>query len=140
MPRVRALAASRYDQLGTGFPQIPDVLTRTASSNRIQAGDTFVLNGILRQTNLDKMKLGGFRTLRDTPGIPIVGSFEAQIDRSRNQAHELLVFITPRLTTSSSPVGLPTVKQLWERRKRKPGTPDGVPQPVTDPAGGGAGA
>ena len=120
---------------GAGFPQIPDVLTRTASSNiLIQAGDTFVLGGILQDDLRQDER--GIPYLRDTPGI-------GWLFRGKNRSQtkdELLVFITPRLTTSSSPVGLPTVKQLWERRKRKPGTPDGVPQPVTDPAGGGAGA
>jgi type II secretory pathway component GspD/PulD (secretin) len=120
---------------GAGFPQIPDVLTRTASSNvLIQAGDTFVLGGILQDDLRQEER--GIPYLRDTPGI-------GWLFRGKNSSQtkdELLVFITPRLTTSSSPVDLPTAKQLWERRERDPGTPNGVPQPVTDPAGGGAGA
>ena len=106
---------------GAGFPQIPDVLTRTASSNvLIQAGDTFVLGGILQDDLRQDER--GIPYLRDTPGL-------GWLFRGKNRSQtkdELLVFITPRLTTKSSPVGLPTAKQLWERREREAGNPAGT--------------
>ena len=106
---------------GAGFPQIPDVLTRTASSNvLIQAGDTFVLGGILQDDLRQDER--GIPYLRDTPGL-------GWLFRGKNRSQtkdELLVFITPRLTTKSSPVGLPTAKQLWERREREAVNPAGT--------------
>ena len=103
---------------GAGFPQIPDVLTRTASSNvLIQAGATFVLGGIL-QDDL-RQDESGIPYLRNTPGI---GWLFKGNNRSQTK-DELLVFITPRLTTGVSPKGLPTAKQLWEGRSREAETP-----------------
>ena len=120
---------------GAGFPQIPDVLTRTASSHvLIKAGDTFVLGGILQDDLRQDER--GIPYLRDTPGI---GWLFRGKTRSQTK-DELLVFITPRLTTSSSPAGLPTAKQLWERRERDAGTPSIAAPPAADSAGGAAGA
>lgn len=114
---------------GAGFPQIPDVLTRTASSNvLIQAGATFVLGGIL-QDDL-RQDESGIPYLRNTPGIGWL--FKGN---SRSQTKdELLVFITPRLTSGVSTKGLPTAKQLWEGRSREAETP-----PATEAVTGGAG-
>lgn len=100
---------------GAGFPQIPDVLTRTASSNiLIKAGDTFVLGGIL-QDDLRQDETG-IPYLRNLPGF-------GWLFRGRNRSKtkdELLVFTTPRLTAGVSPVGLPTAQQLWEKRSHRP--------------------
>ena len=119
---------------GAGFPQIPDVLTRTASSNvLIQAGATFVLGGIL-QDDL-RQDESGIPYLRNTPGI---GWLFKGKNRSETK-DELLVFITPRLTTGVSTKGLPTAKQLWETRPREtetqPATESNGPNAVTGGAG-----
>lgn len=101
---------------GAGFPQIPDVLTRTASSNiLIKAGDTFVLGGIL-QDDLRQDETG-IPYLRNLPGF---GWLFRGKNRSKTK-DELLVFTTPRLTAGVSPVGLPTAQQLWEKRSRRSG-------------------
>ena len=117
---------------GAGFPQIPDVLTRTASSNiLIKAGDTFVLGGIL-QDDLRQDETG-IPYLRNTPGL---GWLFRSTNRSKTK-DELLVFTTPRLTAGVSTAGLPTAQQLWDRRSREPGvtSPGGMP-----PAAGAAAA
>jgi type IV pilus assembly protein PilQ len=91
-----------------------------------------VLGGIL-QDDLRQSE-SGIPYLRNTPGV-------GWLFRGKNRSQtkdELLVFITPRLTTSSSPAGLPTAKQLWEKRERDAGTPAGAPSTAetTDPAAG----
>ena len=100
---------------GAGFPQIPDVLTRTASSNiLIKAGDTFVLGGIL-QDDLRQDETG-IPYLRNMPGF---GWLFRGKNRSKTK-DELLVFTTPRLTAGVSTAGLPTAQQLWEERSHRP--------------------
>ncbi len=114
---------------GAGFPQIPDVLTRTASSNiLIKAGDTFVLGGIL-QDDLRQDETG-IPYLRNLPGF-------GWLFRGRNRSKtkdELLVFTTPRLTAGVSPVGLPTAQQLWEKRSHR--RPDATASDRLPPAAG----
>ncbi len=101
---------------GAGFPQIPDVLTRTASSNiLIKAGDTFVLGGIL-QDDLRQDETG-IPYLRNLPGF---GWLFRGKNRSKTK-DELLVFTTPRLTAGMSTAGLPTAQQLWQKRSQRPG-------------------
>jgi type IV pilus assembly protein PilQ len=106
-----APASVRPTGSGSSFPLIPDTLTRTASSNvLIQAGNTFVLGGIL-QDSIDQSETG-FPYLRDTPGL-------GWLFRSRGNSRlksELLVFITPKLVAGVSTTAMPTAQQLWENR------------------------
>jgi type II secretory pathway component GspD/PulD (secretin) len=99
---------------GSSFPLIPDTLTRTASSNvLIQAGNTFVLGGIL-QDDVNQQETG-LPYLRDTPGL-------GWLFRGRNNSRvksELLVFITPKLVAGVAPTALPTAQQLWENRAKE---------------------
>lgn len=99
---------------GSSFPLIPDTLTRTASSNvLIRAGETFVLGGIL-QDDVNQQETG-LPYLRDTPGL-------GWLFRGRSNSRvksELMVFITPKLVASVTPVSLPTAQQLWESRAKE---------------------
>jgi type IV pilus assembly protein PilQ len=108
---------------GSAFPQIPDELKRTASSNvLIKAENTFVLGGILQDDLRHEER--GIPYLRDTPGL-------GWLFRGRNNSHrkdELLVFITPKLAPGTSTTGLPTAQQLWESRPR-----EAAPPPVVQP-------
>ena len=92
-------------------PSIPDVLSRTTTSQvLIRAGATFVLGGIL-QDNLDRRE-SGIPYLRHAPGIGWLFRGEA----GRRTKDELLIFLTPKIVAGVSTANLPPARQLWEGR------------------------
>jgi type IV pilus assembly protein PilQ len=84
-----------------------DELNREAVANvLVRDGETIVLGGILKDTSQDLES--GVPYLKD---IPILGwLFKNQ--RLQKDFEELMVFITPRLTSAGS-TNLPTAEQLW---------------------------
>jgi type II secretory pathway component GspD/PulD (secretin) len=72
----------------------------------VKDGETIVLGGILKDTSQDAET--GVPYLKD---IPVLGwLFKNQ--RVQKDFEELMVFITPRLTSAGS-ANLPSAEQLW---------------------------
>ena len=92
---------------------IPDELNREAISNvLVRDGETIVLGGILKDTAQDSES--GVPYLKD---VPILG-WLFKNRRWQKDFEELMVFITPRLTSAGSE-NLPTAEQLWRDQMRK---------------------
>lgn len=92
---------------------IPDELNREAISNvLVRDGETIVLGGILKDTAQDSES--GVPYVKE---IPILG-WLFKNHRWQKDFEELMVFITPRLTTAGSE-NLPTAEQLWRDQMRK---------------------
>jgi len=96
---------------------IPDELNREAVANvLVKDGETIVLGGILKDTSQDSES--GVPYLKD---IPVLGwLFKNQ--RVQKDFEELMVFITPRLTSAGSE-NLPAAEQLWREQMKQ--TEDG---------------
>ena len=92
---------------------IPDELNREAIANvLVKDGETIVLGGILKDTSQDSES--GVPYLKD---IPVLGwLFKNQ--RVQKDFEELMVFITPRLTSAGSE-NLPAAEQLWREQMRQ---------------------
>ena len=92
---------------------IPDELNREAVANvLVKDGETIVLGGILKDTSQDSES--GVPYLKD---IPVLGwLFKNQ--RVQKDFEELMVFITPRLTSSGSE-NLPAAEQLWREQMQR---------------------
>jgi type IV pilus assembly protein PilQ len=92
---------------------IPDELNREAVANvLVKDGETIVLGGILKDTSQDAES--GVPYLKD---IPVLGwLFKNQ--RVQKDFEELMVFITPRLTSAGSE-NLPTAERLWRDQLSK---------------------
>ena len=89
---------------------IPDELNREAVANvLVKDGETIVLGGILKDTSQDSES--GVPYLKD---VPVLGwLFKNQ--RVQKDFEELMVFITPRLTSAGSE-NLPAAEQLWREQ------------------------
>ena len=101
--------------LGTQSPGsvIPDELSREAVSNvLVRDGETIVLGGILKDTSQESE--GGVPYVKD---IPIFG-WLFKNHRWQKDFEELMVFITPRVTSGGSE-NLLTAEQLWRDQMRK---------------------
>ena len=84
-----------------------DELNREAVANvLVKDGETIVLGGILKDTSQDSES--GVPYLKD---IPVLG-WLFKSHRVEKNFEELMVFITPRLTTAGSE-NLPTAENLW---------------------------
>jgi type IV pilus assembly protein PilQ len=92
---------------------IPDELNREAIANvLVKDGETIVLGGILKDTSQDSES--GVPYLKD---VPVLGwLFKNQ--RVQKDFEELMVFITPRLTSAGSE-NLPAAEQLWREQMRQ---------------------
>ena len=92
---------------------IPDELNREAVANvLVKDGETIVLGGILKDTSQDSES--GVPYLKD---IPVLGwLFKNQ--RVQKDFEELMVFITPRLTSAGSE-NLPSAELLWREQMRQ---------------------
>jgi len=90
-----------------------DTLTRNAEANvLVRDGDTIVIGGILKDTAQESVS--GVPFLKD---LPVLGwlfkSWQTQKD-----LEELVVFITPRITSAGSE-NMPTAEQLWREQMKK---------------------
>ena len=86
---------------------IPDELNREAISNvLVRDGETIVLGGILKDTSQESES--GIPYLKD---IPVLG-WLFKSHRWQKDFEELMVFITPRVTSAGS-ANLPSAEQLW---------------------------
>jgi type IV pilus secretin PilQ/predicted competence protein len=104
---------------------IPDELNREAVSNvLVRDGETIVLGGILKDTSQESER--GVPYLKD---IPVLG-WLFKSHRWQKDFEELMVFITPRITSGGSE-NLPAAEQLWREQMKK--TEGGKPssQPTT---------
>ncbi len=92
---------------------IPDELNREAVANvLVKDGETIVLGGILKDTSQDSES--GVPYLKD---IPVLGwLFKNQ--RVQKDFEELMVFITPRITSAGSQ-NLPAAEQLWREQMKQ---------------------
>ncbi len=92
---------------------IPDELNREAVANvLVKDGETIVLGGILKDTSQDSES--GVPYLKD---VPVLGwLFKNQ--RVQKDFEELMVFITPRLTSAGSE-NLLAAEQLWREQMRQ---------------------
>jgi type IV pilus assembly protein PilQ len=92
---------------------IPDELNREAVANvLVKDGETIVLGGILKDTSQDSES--GVPYLKD---VPVLGwLFKNQ--RVQKDFEELMVFITPRLTSAGSQ-NLPAAEQLWREQMKQ---------------------
>ena len=92
---------------------IPDELNREAVANvLVKDGETIVLGGILKDTSQDSES--GVPYLKN---IPVLGwLFKNQ--RVQKDFEELMVFITPRVTSAGSQ-NLPAAEQLWREQMRQ---------------------
>jgi type IV pilus assembly protein PilQ len=90
-----------------------DELNREAIANvLVKDGETIVIGGILKDTSQDSES--GIPYLKD---IPVLGwLFKSQ--RVQKDFEELMVFITPRLTSAGSE-NLPTAEHLWRDQMKK---------------------
>jgi type IV pilus secretin PilQ/predicted competence protein len=90
-----------------------DELNREAIANvLVKDGETIVIGGILKDTSQDSES--GIPYLKD---IPVLGwLFKSQ--RVQKDFEELMVFITPRLTSAGSE-NLPTAEHLWREQMKK---------------------
>jgi type II secretory pathway component GspD/PulD (secretin) len=78
----------------------------------VKDGETIVLGGILKDTSQDSES--GVPYLKD---VPVLGwLFKNQ--RVQKDFEELMVFITPRLTSAGSE-NLPAAEQLWREQMRQ---------------------
>jgi type IV pilus assembly protein PilQ len=102
-----------------------DELNREAVANvLVRDGETIVLGGILKDTSQDTES--GVPYLKD---IPVLGwLFKNQ--RLQKDFEELMVFITPRLTSSGS-TNLPSAEQLWRDQLGKTAADQPAPQVQT---------
>ncbi len=92
---------------------IPDELSREAVSNvLVRDGETVVIGGIMKDTQQDSET--GVPYLKD---IPVLGWLFKRI-REQKDFEELMVFITPRLTTAGS-LDLPAAEELWRDQMKK---------------------
>jgi type IV pilus secretin PilQ/predicted competence protein len=91
---------------------IPDELNREAIANvLVKDGETIVLGGILKDTSQDSES--GVPYLKD---IPVLGwLFKNQ--RVQKDFEELMVFITPRITSAGSE-NLPAAENLWREQMK----------------------
>jgi type IV pilus assembly protein PilQ len=98
-----------------------DELNREAIANvLVRDGETIVLGGILKDTSQDSES--GVPYLKD---IPVLGwLFKNQ--RLQKDFEELMVFITPRLTSAGS-TNLPTAEQLWRDQLGKTAGDQSIP-------------
>jgi type IV pilus assembly protein PilQ len=105
---------------------IPDELNREAVANvLVKDGETIVLGGILKDTSQDAES--GVPYLKD---IPVLGwLFKNQ--RLQKDFEELMVFITPRLTSAGS-TNLPSAEQLWRDQLDKTAGDQPIP-PIQTP-------
>jgi type IV pilus assembly protein PilQ len=103
-----------------------DELNREAVANvLVRDGETIVIGGILKDTSQDTES--GVPYLKD---IPVLGwLFKNQ--RLQKDFEELMVFITPRLTSAGS-TNLPTAEQLWRDQLDKTAADQAVP-PIQNP-------
>lgn len=103
-----------------------DELNREAVANvLVRDGETIVLGGILKDTSQDSES--GVPYLKD---IPVFGwLFKNQ--RLQKDFEELMVFITPRLTSAGS-ANLPSAEQLWRDQLGKTAADQPIP-PVQTP-------
>jgi type IV pilus assembly protein PilQ len=92
---------------------IPDELNREAVANvLVKDGETIVLGGILKDTSQDSES--GVPYLKD---VPVLGwLFKNQ--RVQKDFEELMVFITPRLSSAGSE-NLPAAELLWREQMQK---------------------
>jgi type IV pilus assembly protein PilQ len=92
---------------------IPDELNREAVSNvLVRDGETIVLGGILKDTSQESER--GIPYLKD---IPILG-WLFKNHQWQKDFEELMVFITPRITSAGSD-NLPAAEQLWREQMKK---------------------
>lgn len=92
---------------------IPDELSREAVSNvLVRDGETVVIGGIMKDSQ--QASESGVPYLKD---IPVLGWLFKRI-REQKDFEELMVFITPRLTTAGS-VDLPAAEELWRDQMKK---------------------
>ena len=78
----------------------------------VKDGETIVLGGILKDTSQDSES--GVPYLKD---VPVLGwLFKNQ--RVQKDFEELMVFITPRLSSAGSE-NLPAAEQLWREQMQK---------------------
>lgn len=90
-----------------------DELNREASASvLVKDGETIVLGGILKDTAQESQS--GVPYVKN---IPILG-WLFKNHRIQKDFEELMVFITPRLTTAGSET-LPTAEQLWRDQMRR---------------------
>jgi type IV pilus assembly protein PilQ len=93
----------------------PDELNREAVSNvLVRDGETIVLGGILKDTSQESER--GIPYLKD---VPILG-WLFKSHRWQKDFEELMVFITPRITSAGSE-NLPKAEQLWREQMKKTG-------------------
>jgi type IV pilus assembly protein PilQ len=92
---------------------VPDELNREASAQvLVKDGETIVIGGILKDTSQDSES--GVPYLKD---VPVLGwLFKNQ--RVQKDFEELMVFITPRLTSAGSE-NLPVAEHLWREQMRQ---------------------
>ena len=105
----------KSSSLGTQSPGsvIPDELSREAVSNvLVRDGETVVIGGIMKDSQQESET--GVPYLKD---IPVLGWLFKRI-REQKDFEELMVFITPRLTTAGS-VDLPAAEELWRDHMKK---------------------
>ena len=98
-----------------------DELNREAVANvLVRDGETIVIGGILKDTSQDSES--GVPYLKD---IPVLGwLFKNQ--RLQKDFEELMVFITPRLTSAGS-TNLPSAEQLWRDQLSKTAADQPIP-------------
>jgi type IV pilus assembly protein PilQ len=105
----------KSSSLGTQSPGsvVPDELSREAVSNvLVRDGETVVIGGIMKDSQQDSET--GVPYLKD---IPVLGWLFKRI-REQKDFEELMVFITPRLTTAGS-ADLPAAEELWRDHMKK---------------------
>jgi type IV pilus assembly protein PilQ len=91
---------------------IPSEVSREANSNvLIRDGETIVLGGIFRNTSDERE--AGIPYLRNVPALGWL--FKRRL--TANHHEELLVFLTPKVTTPGTAV-LPASDQLWSERRQ----------------------
>jgi pilus assembly protein CpaC len=89
---------------------------RTKTEFNLQAGETFVLSGLLQRstsTDIDKVPFLG--------DIPILGAL-FRSKRFQNKETELVVFVTPTLVDAKSPGMVDKVQKTTERLQQSMGT------------------
>jgi type II secretory pathway component GspD/PulD (secretin) len=91
----------------------------------VRDGETIVIGGILKDTSQDSES--GLPYLKD---IPVLG-WLFKNHHVQKDFEELMVFITPRLTSAGS-ANLPTAEQLWRDQLSKTAPSQPIP-PVSTP-------
>jgi len=98
-----------------------DELNREAVANVVvRDGETIVIGGILKDTSQDSES--GVPYLKD---IPVLG-WLFKSHRVQKDFEELMVFITPRLTSAGS-ADLPTAEELWREQLNKTAPNSSIP-------------